>query len=44
VLKGAGASEGSSWYALEAGKPLVTPEWTFPPGSLRRWRVGGGRN
>ncbi len=38
VLKGAGASEGSPWYALEAGKPLVTPEWTFAPGSHRRWR------
>jgi hypothetical protein len=38
VLRGAGPSEGSPWYALEAGKPLVTPEWTFAPGSLRRWR------
>ncbi len=39
VLNGAGASQGSPWYALEAGKPFITPEWTFPPGSLRRWRA-----
>lgn len=38
VLRGAPGSDGSPWYGLEAGKPLVTPEWTFPPGSLRRWR------
>lgn len=44
VLNGTGASAGSPWYALEAGKPLVTPEWTFPPGSLRRWRLQAGRN
>jgi hypothetical protein len=43
VLKGAGASEGSPWYALDAGAPLVTPEWTFPPGSLRRWRARESR-
>ena len=39
VLKGAGASQGSPWYVLDAGEALVTPEWTFPPGSLRRWRA-----
>ena len=39
VLKGAGASQGSPWYLLDAGELLVTPEWTFPPGSLRRWRA-----
>ena len=44
VLNGAGASAGSSWYALDAGNPLVTPEWTFPPGSLRRWRTPTDRN
>ena len=26
------------WYSLDAGAPLETPEWTFPAGSLRRWR------
>jgi len=36
VLRG---SKGSPWYSLESGIPLVTPEWTFPPGSLRRWRL-----
>lgn len=24
-----------AWYALEPEAPLATPEWTFPPGSLR---------
>ncbi len=24
-----------AWYALEPQAPLATPEWTFPPGSLR---------
>ena len=37
VLVGTGASADSPWYAIEPGKPLVTPEWTFPPGSLKRW-------
>ncbi len=37
VLVGAGGPESSPWYKIEAGKPLVTPEWTFPPGSLKRW-------
>ena len=44
VLKGVAAAEASPWYTLEAGKPLITPEWTFPPGSLRRWRAGETRN
>jgi hypothetical protein len=43
VLRGAPGSDESPWYGLEAGKPLVTPEWTFPPGSLRRWRGGQPR-
>jgi hypothetical protein len=31
-------ADGSAWFALpEAGRATVTPEWTFPPGSLRRW-------
>lgn len=25
------------WYELAPGAELVTPEWTFPPGSLRRF-------
>ena len=26
------------WYVLRDGQPLVLPEWTFAPGSLRRLR------
>ena len=26
-----------AWYQLEPAGPLATPEWTFPPGSLRRF-------
>lgn len=42
VLVGAGTPDASPWYALDPGKPLVTPEWTFPPGSLKRWPAGTG--
>ncbi len=28
---------GSPWYPLEPEHPLVTPEWSFPAGSLRRF-------
>jgi hypothetical protein len=28
---------GTPWYELERDLPLRTPEWTFPPGSLRRF-------
>lgn len=38
VLKNLGNASLSPWYALEAGKPIETPEWVFPAGSLRRWR------
>lgn len=31
------ASEATPWYASEANAPLATPEWTFPPNSLRSW-------
>ncbi|MFT5723895.1 MAG: hypothetical protein ACI9JN_001012 [Bacteroidia bacterium] len=30
--------QNSPWYALENGKSLVTPEWVFPPNSLKRWK------
>jgi hypothetical protein len=36
VLKNHANGDGSPWYALPAGD-LVTPEWTFSKGSLRRW-------
>jgi len=32
------ASPGSPWYELAEGAPLATPEWTFPAGSLARFR------
>jgi hypothetical protein len=31
---------GGVWYAADETAPLVTPEWTFPAGSLRRFREG----
>lgn len=40
VLKGRDTPDGTPWYRLEPGQPFVTPEWTFPPGSLKRWRAG----
>lgn len=30
-------SRAEPWYELDAAAPLVTPEWTFGPGSLRRF-------
>lgn len=38
VLKNLGNSSLSPWYLLEDGKPIETPEWLFPAGSLKRWR------
>lgn len=31
------ADRSSPWYSANFEGPLVTPEWTFPEGSLRRW-------
>ncbi len=42
VLKGRDTPDGSSWYRLERGQSFVTPEWVFPPDSLRRWPTGTG--
>ncbi|MEZ5899746.1 MAG: DUF4846 domain-containing protein [Hyphomicrobiaceae bacterium] len=36
VLRNPQNGDGSPWYGVPAGN-LVTPEWTFAPGSLRRW-------
>jgi hypothetical protein len=30
-------ADGSPWYPADFAWPLVTPEWTFAAGSLRRW-------
>jgi hypothetical protein len=37
VLRNPGASDGSPWYPARLDDELVTPEWTFPSGALRRW-------
>ena len=37
VLKNPAARDGSPWYAAPIAWPLLTPEWTFPAGSLKRW-------
>ena len=37
VLKNPGAADGSPWYAAAFEGDLVTPEWTFSAGALRRW-------
>ncbi|MEW5962343.1 MAG: DUF4846 domain-containing protein [Pseudomonadota bacterium] len=37
VLKSPAAADGSPWYPAAFAWPLVTPEWTFPAGSLKRW-------
>jgi Domain of unknown function (4846) len=36
VLKNPANGDGSPWYAIPTGD-LVTPEWTFAQGTLRRW-------
>jgi len=37
VLKNPAAADGSPWYPADFTGELVTPEWTFPEGALRRW-------
>ena len=37
VLNNPASRDGAPWYAAPAGYPFVTPEWTFPVGSLKRW-------
>lgn len=37
VLRNPENPDGSPWYSLPSSA-LVTPEWTFPAGSMRRWR------
>ncbi|MFN3743834.1 MAG: DUF4846 domain-containing protein [Hyphomicrobiaceae bacterium] len=39
VLKGRDTPDGSPWFRLAPDQPFVTPEWIFPPGSLRRWAI-----
>jgi hypothetical protein len=37
VLRNPAVPDGSPWYPADGTGPLVTPEWTFAAGSLRRW-------
>ncbi len=41
ILKNNEAKDLSPWYTLEPGEILNTPEWPFPPGSLRRFTEKG---
>ncbi|KAB2846793.1 MAG: hypothetical protein F9K44_14710 [Hyphomicrobiaceae bacterium] len=38
VLKDPNTTNGTDWYEISARSSLVTPEWIFPPGSLRRFK------
>jgi hypothetical protein len=38
VLKSPGDAALGPWYPVDFGPKLVTPEWTFVPGDLRRFR------
>jgi hypothetical protein len=39
VLTNPKSADGTPWYAVPAaGQELVTPEWTFPAGTLRRFK------
>ncbi len=39
VLKNPKSADGTAWYAVPAeGQELVTPEWVFPAGTLRRFK------
>ncbi len=37
VLKNPKSTDGSPWYPATFEGKLVTPEWIFPEGSLKRW-------
>jgi hypothetical protein len=37
VVKNFASTDGSPWYALSDDAPIMTPEWSFPTGSLKRW-------
>lgn len=38
ILKNPISSDVSPWYRYKDGQSLRTPEWTFPPNSLKRWK------
>lgn len=37
ILKNPSDEALSPWYRIEAGRPVPTPEWRFPPGSQKRF-------
>jgi len=37
ILKNPAAADGSPWYPAAFDGDLITPEWTFAAGALRRW-------
>lgn len=37
VLRNPREPRNSPWYTIEEGERLITPEWPFPPASLRRF-------
>lgn len=38
ILVNPNDKELSPWYTLKEGMSLITPEWVFPPNSLKRWK------
>lgn len=38
ILMNLQAHDGSPWFMVQPGKNLITPEWTFPSGRLRRFQ------
>lgn len=39
ILKNPASADGLPWYDVsDAASAVVTPEWSFPPASLKRWR------
>ena len=38
ILKNPNSRDGNPWYTKTDGLALRTPEWTFPAGSLKRWK------
>ncbi len=38
ILQNPNNSKLSPWYSYTDGEELETPEWTFPAGSLKRWK------
>ena len=37
IIKNPNSTDGSPWYSADFSGELVTPEWTFAAGSLKKW-------